>query len=168
MSENTTQTTEEPTQQSAEDVAPQGTAERMFTQEEVNKLVGEARKKVRSQYEGFDDYKAKAEATADYEDIKAERDKLSQELEYRVLLDKVSEETGIPKSLIHGETEEEMTASAKAVSEYIETIKPKYPEDKGGGTTPKPQTRASLSDIKDPIARLNARAQIIESEIRHK
>lgn len=51
--EDTPQVETEPTEQKPE-------AERTFTQEEVNKLMGDVRKKTRSQYEDYDALKAKA------------------------------------------------------------------------------------------------------------
>ena len=162
MADESTQATEEITQQQAE--PQQGTGERTFTQEEVNKLVGDARKTVRSQFEGYEDLKAKAAAWADYDEVREERDRLAADIARRDLLDKVSAETGVPRTLIHGETEEEMAASAKALSDYIESQRPAYPEDKGGAKTAAGPTRESLSDIKDPKKRLMARARIIEEE----
>lgn len=71
----------------------------------------------------------------------------------------VSEKTGVPASLLHGETEEELTASAQAISEFVKASAPAYPTDKGGAPTPQAATRESISQIKDPLERIAARAE---------
>ena len=147
--EGTTGTTEGQTGAAAQS-EPQ---ERTFTQAEVNKLVGDARKKVRAQYQGYDELRAQADAHADYDDIKAERDALAGQIAHRELLDKVSAATGVPATLIHGETEDDMTASANAIAAYAKAQQPAYPTDKGGGANPAPATRESILSIKDPAAR---------------
>ncbi|MBR2682636.1 MAG: hypothetical protein IKE22_05140, partial [Atopobiaceae bacterium] len=113
--------------------AQSGTQERTYTQaevdellggyveqSEVNRLVGEARRKARSKFEGYDEYKAHAEAWADYDEVAKARDEatakvasLEAAIAYRDLVDKVSQATGVPGSLLKGETEEELTASAE-------------------------------------------------------
>ena len=161
MAENTTQVTEG-TNQSA---SAEQTGEKTFTQAEVDKLISERLKRERSKYEGFDDIKAKAakaDSWADYDDVKAERDRLTAEIAHRDLLDKVVAETGIPRGLVHGDTEEEMRASAQAVAAYVETLKPQHPTDKGGAASPKPTTRESILAIKDEDARRRAIAENIE------
>ncbi|MBQ9058529.1 MAG: hypothetical protein IJ125_05045, partial [Atopobiaceae bacterium] len=95
-------------------------------------------------------------------DIKAERDRLTAEVEKRDLLDKVSTSTGVPKNLIHGETEEQMMASAQALNTYIESLKPSYPQDKGGAKSAKPLTKEEILKIEDTEARMAAIAQHIE------
>ena len=126
----------------------------MVEQAEVNRLVGEARRKARSKYEGYDDYKARAEAWADYDDVAKARDDatarvaaLEATIAHRDLVDKVSDETGVPRSLLKGETEEELMASAEAVKAYAGAQAPKppeYPEDKGGAANPSPMTREQI------------------------
>ena len=123
-------------------------------QSEVNRLVGEARRKTRSKFEGYDEYKAAAEAHADYDEVASARDSAQAEVEalraqiaHRDLVDKVSADTGVPGSLLKGETEEELVASAEAVKAYAGTQappEPTYPEDKGGGATPAPITKEQI------------------------
>lgn len=149
--------------------AQSGQQERTFTQDEVNRMVGDARKRERSKYEGYDEYKAQAEARADYDDVKAERDGLLALIAHRDLLDKVSAATGVPAALIQGETEEEMTASAEAVAAYARAQQPAYPQDKGGGATPKPATHADIDKkprdtAQQRMERLMERAQLIDQE----
>lgn len=162
--------------------AQSGTQERTYTQAEVdemlggyveqgevNRLVGEARRKARSKYEGYDEYKAHAEAWADYDEVAKARDEatakvasLEAAIAHRDLVDKVSQATGVPGSLLKGETEEELAASAEAVKAYAGAQAPKppaYPEDKGGGANPKPITKEQIEAITDPVERVRIRAQ---------
>lgn len=122
-------------------------------QDEVNRLVGKARREARSKYEGYDEYKAHAEAWADYDEVAAARDKANAEVEslraqiaHRDLVDKVSDATGVPRSLLKGETEDELNASAEAVKAWADAQAPqqRYPEDKGGGMTPSPMTKEQI------------------------
>ena len=138
-------------------------------QDEVNRLVGKARREARAKYEGYDEYKAHAEAWADYDEVAAARDKATAEVEalkaqiaHRDLVDKVAEATGVPRTLLQGTTEEELTASAEAVKAYASAQTPPpppYPDDKGGGTSPSPITREQIEAIKDPIERVKVRAK---------
>lgn len=189
MADATTQVTEgtNTTPQQGEGTAQTGAAaqsgtERTYTQaevdellgdyveqSEVNRLVGEARRKARAKFEGYDEYKAAAEAHADYDEVVAARDKaladvesLTASIAHRDLVDRVSAATGVPGSLLKGETEEELTASAEAVKAYAGAQAPAYPEDKGGGANPSPITRDQIESIKDPVERVRTRAQHID------
>ena len=162
--------------------APSGNTERTYTQaevdellggyveqSEVNRLVGEARRKARSKFEGYDEYKAHAEAWADYDEVVAARDKatsdvatLTAQIEHMRLVEKVHVATGVPSALLKGDTEDELTASAEAVKAYAGAQAPAYPEDKGGGANPSPITRDQIESIKDPVERVRTRAQHID------
>ena len=141
----------------------------MVEQSEVNRLVGEARRKARSKYEGYDEYKAHAEAWADYDEVAKARDdanarvaSLEAVIAHRDLVDKVSDATGVPRSLLKGETEEELNASAEAIKAYASAQAPEppaYPEDKGGGANPSSMTREQIESISDPVERVRVRAQ---------
>ena len=166
-------------------IEPSGSKERTYTQaevdellggyveqSEVNRLVGEARRKARSKYEGYDEYKAHAEAWADYDEVAKARDDatakvaaLEAQIAHRDLVDKVADATGVPRSLLKGETEEELTASAEAVKAYASAQVPEqqvYPGDKGGGSNPSPITKAQIEAIKDQGERIRMRAQHID------
>ena len=75
---------------------------------------------------------------------------------------KVAQATGVPASLLQGDDEEAMTASANAIAEYAKAQAPSYPADKGAGANHAPVSRESIEQIKDPVARINARAQHID------
>ena len=136
--------------------------EKMFTQEEVNKIMGELRAKERAKYAGFDDYKAKAAKFDEAQEAsKSEMEKLldraskaEAELEEmramnarRDLLDKVSKETGVPAELLKGDTEEELAASAQQIAAYAKAKEPGIPEDKGGAATQKAAARREMPVI---------------------
>lgn len=135
-------------------------------QSEVNRLVGEARRKARQKYEGYDEYKAQAEAHADYDEVASARDAATAEVESlkaqlarRDIVDRVSEETGVPGKLLKGETEDELRASAEAIRAYAGGAATAvaqattYPADKGGGSTTKPLTKDEILAEKDTAKR---------------
>lgn len=114
---------------------------RTFSQEEVDRLVGKARIKERSKYEGFDAFKAKADQ---YDAFKAEKEQEIEELKAQLAevreseaamsaqmarasaVSKVSAETGIPASAIEnlrGDTYEELSEMAASLRSSI----PMYP-----------------------------------------
>lgn len=73
----------------------------------------------------------------------------------------VSEETGVPASLLHGDTEDDLRASAKAVCDFVASKAPGYPADKGAGASAAPVSRASIEQIKNPAERVAMRARHI-------
>lgn len=182
--EGTTKTPEtEGTTQTAS-IEPSGTQERTYTQaevdellggyveqSEVNRLVGEARRKARARFEGYDEYKAHAEAWADYDEVARARDEatakvasLESQVEHMRLVEKVHVATGVPSALLKGETEEELTASAEAIKAYASAQAPEppaYPEDKGGGANPSPMTREQILAEPDTQKRRRLIAQNI-------
>lgn len=81
---------------------------------------------------------------------------------HQSLLNTVSSATGVPASLLKGETEEELTQSANAVKAFANSNAGGFPEDKGGGASSAPMTREDIDKIKDPLARIRARAEHIE------
>lgn len=143
--------------------------EGLFSQADVDGIVKDRLRKERAKYEGYAQYKADAEAHADYDEVVAARDRALADVERltasaarRDLVDKVSAATGVPGSLLKGETEDELTASAEAVKAYAGSQAPAYPEDKGGGANPSPITRDQIESIKDPVERVRTRAQHID------
>ncbi len=74
----------------------------------------------------------------------------------------VSQATGVPADLLKGETAEELEASAKLVNDFVARKQPGYPSDKGGGSNGAAVTRESIEAIKDPAARIKARAEHID------
>ena len=73
-------------------------------------------------------------------------------------LSTVSEETGVPVSLLHGETEEEIRDYARSILDFSAHTKPSIPKDQGGSAGKPTTTRESIESIKDPVERVRARA----------
>ncbi len=77
------------------------------------------------------------------------------------LVAKVAVEKGVPASLLHGEDEDALKASADAIAAYVSKQVPGYPADKGGAGKAKPMTKEAIEAIADPVARIRARAENI-------
>ncbi len=87
----------------------------------------------------------------------AELDALKKAKAHSDLVGKVSAETGIPAHLLHGDTEEELSESAKQLASFIEASKPTFPTDKGGSTSNGAAvTRETIMAIKNPTERVRA------------
>lgn len=147
-----------------------------FTQEELNSIVEERLNRERKKYEGFEDYKAKAEqldqieeankselqkATEKAEKLEAELTSLKNAESLRKIKEKVATETGVPAGLLTAETEEACTEQANAILAFAQP-KTGYPnlKDSGEVTTPT-MTKEEILAIKDERKRLKA----IESNI---
>ena len=113
-----------------------GTGDKLFTQEEVNSLVGQARLKERGKYRDYDKYKAAfdeqgamRERMSDLESrldtAESERDALKTKAQRDADVAAVAGEKGLPASLIFGDTPEQMAANADAILAHIESLKPK-------------------------------------------
>lgn len=123
-----------------------GNESKTFTQEEVNKIIGERLAKEKSRYADYDDIKAKAakydkqeEANmSELEKAQKTANKYKQELEsykksekLHEVRSKVSKETGVPEDMLYGETEEECKLQAEKILKFS---KPQaYPEVSDGG-----------------------------------
>lgn len=119
---------------------------------ELDALAGQLQEE-RSKQTDAEDRAAKAEA--EMERIKAELDRTK-------LIGRVSEETGVPAALLFGDDEEALKASASAINAYAATKANAYPADRGSGKAANPVTVASIESIKDPVARIRARAEHID------
>ncbi|WP_270207988.1 hypothetical protein [Eggerthella lenta] len=132
MSESTAQAGSTPATEGGENPSAEGS--RTFTQEEVNKLVGEARVKVRGQYADFDKYKEAAERLAEIEEagktemqkanerlaaLEQERDALLAEKNASAWRKEVSEATGVPAEVLEGATKEMIEAHAERLKPYF-------------------------------------------------
>lgn len=160
-----------------QDQAPEKDEPRMFTQDEVNEMMGKVRREARGKFADYDELKAKAERydaaeeaakteleRANERAAKAEAElKEAREREERAaLLRRVSEDTGVPTGLLKGSTEEELRDSAKAVAAYAASKRPEYPADKGGAPAGGARmTKEAIESIKDPLTRLRVRAENI-------
>lgn len=138
-------------------------AEKTFTQAEVDAIVGERLKRDRAKYADYEDMKAKAEKFDQLEEAsKSELQKaiergnaLETELEalktansIRDIRQTVAEKTGVPATLLTGETQEECEEQAQKILEFSN---PKgYPNVRDGGEITKnigkPSTRQQFAD----------------------
>ena len=141
-----------------------------FTQQELDAIVADRLKRERQKYEGFEDFKAKAQKYDELEEAnKSELDKahervttLETELnslkkaeEIRLIREKVAKEMSIPASavsLITGETEEACKEQAKAILGIA--IPSSYPTIPDGGElqnvskgTPKEAFKTYMSQV---------------------
>lgn len=89
--------------------------------------------------------------------VKGELDALRGELEAMKaekarteLVARVAAEKGVPASLLHGEDEDALKASADAIAAYVSQQVPGYPTDKGGAGKAKPMTREAIEKIANP------------------
>lgn len=136
---------EETVKQENENTA--GGQEKTFTQAELDRIVAERLGRERAKYEGYEDFKAKAEkydmqqeaAKSDLQKAQEESagweakyEALSKEIDARNIRDKISRETGVPADCLTGETEEACKAQADAILKF-RGDKPKYPSLQDGG-----------------------------------
>lgn len=125
--------------------------ERTFTQAELDAIITDRLNREREKYAGFEDYKAKAEKfdaaeEANKSDLqkaqeqaahyKAQLDAFQKEIETRNARDKVEKETGVPSTLLTGETEEECKKQAENILAWRGEA-PKYPAVKDSGEAAK-------------------------------
>lgn len=122
MSEQTgvTNTTEETNEQAVD---------KTFSQEEVDRIVQERLARERAKFSDYEDLKAKAdkfeqfeesqktEAQKQQEALEAAQSELA-ELRVAKIRAEVAAEKGVPASLLTGETQEELVASADALIEF--------------------------------------------------
>lgn len=95
--------------------------ERTFTQADVDKIVGERIAGVKAKYADYDEIKTTANAAAA---TAAELDQTKAalaEAQGTNLRQKVATEHGVPVELLHGTTEDELTASATALAAFAAT-----------------------------------------------
>lgn len=117
-----------------------------FTQADVDSIVKERITRERAKYEGFEELKAKAAKFDEMEEAnKSELQKMSEKAqaletelnsmkkaaEIQTIRDKVATSTGVPASLLTGDTEDDCKAQAEAIIAFAH---PKgYPTVKDGG-----------------------------------
>lgn len=124
-----------------------------FTQEEVNSIVSDRLIRERSKYSDYNDLKEKAQkydeqqeagkselqkANERAEQFKNELDAMKKQKQIQDIRTAVSAETGVPSSLLLGESEEDCRAQAEAIKKYAEGTK--YPEVHDGGEPQKKPT----------------------------
>lgn len=136
--------------------------EKTFTQEELNQILSERLKREREKYGDYDSLKEKAErfdqiqedakselqkATERAEKLQTELSELKHAEEVRAIRDKVAQTTGVPASLLTGETEEACNEQAAGILSFKTSSA--YPTVKDGGEIQKTvegSTRQQFAD----------------------
>ena len=130
----------------------------VFTQEDVDRIVGDRLSRERAKYADYDALKEKAarwdaaeeanktelqKAQESRDALQKELDGLKQAAALREMRDKVAEETGVPASLLTGATEEDCKAQADAIKAFA---KPGYPDVRDGGEAQRPRSKKTAKD----------------------
>lgn len=107
--------------------------EKTFTQAELDQIISDRLKRERDKYTDYDALKEKAQkfdqieenaktelqkATEKAEKLEAELSVMKHAEEVRTIREKVANATGVPTSLLSGDTEEDCTAQAKAILDF--------------------------------------------------
>lgn len=148
---------------------------KVFTQEDVNRIVADRLKRAKADAAEMDELRKKAEeldeikaanqselerAQKAYADASAELERMKAEAARNALVNKVAAEKAVPASLLKGSTEDELAASADAIVEFVKK-QTGFPTDRGGAASAKPVTREAIEKMTDPVARVRARAENI-------
>lgn len=107
----------------------------------------------------LEEMKKQLESAGDDTGLKNRVSELEQENESLKVKVRVSKETGVPVDLLHGVTEDDISASAKAVSEYASTFaktQALYPQDKGGAANAQV---IDVNSIENPLEFVRARTK---------
>lgn len=127
---------------------PSNEPERTFTQSELNAILGDRLAQERKKYADYEELKGKAEKydaaeEASKSELQKEQEKnasLQKQLEAfqradteRKLKEKVSQETGVPVSVLRGATEEELKAQAEEILKIYKPETVSYPIVRDGG-----------------------------------
>lgn len=146
--------------------APNAEEARTYTQAEIDQMIEDRLHRERKKYADYEDLKAKAEkfdaaeeaqkselqkATERAESLQAKVDQMEKAEQIRTIRAEVSQETGIPASLLTADTREACEEQAKAIAEYSASAEPPaYPSVKDGGdpqkTTGKKSTRDQFAE----------------------
>lgn len=126
----------------------EGSAEKTFTQAELDQIISERLKREREKYVDYDSLKEKAQkldqieedaktelqkATERAEKLQTELSEMKHAEEVRSIRDKVAKETGVPASLLTGDTLEACTEQAAGILSFKTASNSTYPTVKDGG-----------------------------------
>ena len=138
--------------------------EKTFTQEDVNKIVGDRIAREREKFADYDAIKAKAEKFDEIEEankselekaqervnkLQTELDSMKAAEQVRAIRDEVSKATGVPSNLLTAETKDGCEEQAKAIKAYTESNRTGYPSVVDSGeakTTTKGTTKEQFAD----------------------
>lgn len=145
MSNETTQTTE--VEQTG--AAAQSGQERTFTQEDVNRLVGEARTKERKKYEGYVDGSKLAELQAQAESAQKELDELKAAQARADAVAAAAKSAGIPievAQMLNGTDADQLIEQAKRLLKLM-PVHPTRTDDGGTRATAKKTAADSFAEL---------------------
>lgn len=146
MADENTQATEGTNDQTA---AAAQSGERTFTQEEVNRLVGEARTKVRKQYEGYVDGAQAAEAAERASKAEAELQELKAQAQRSADVSAAAQKAGIPlevAQMLNGKDADELLEQAQKLLRLM-PVHPTRTDDGGAQVTAKTSTAKQFADL---------------------
>jgi hypothetical protein len=138
MADTTTQATEGTNEQQTAAAAQSG--ERTFTQEEVNRMVGDARVKERKKYEGYVDGKDAAEAAERAQKAEAELARLKAEAQRATDVSAAAEKAGIPlevAQMLNGTDADELLEQAKKLLKLMPVHPARIDDGGASGATAK-------------------------------
>lgn len=137
-------------------------SEKTFTQEDVNRMIGERLARENAKYSDYEELKKKAseydqmkdsekselqKATERADQLQLQLDKLTKDNAVRVIREKVAKEKGIPVGLLTGDTEELCISQADAI---IDFAKPgSYPTVKDTGEMRKQGKKSTADQFAD-------------------
>ena len=144
MADETTQATED-----AQTAAAAQSGERTFTQEEVNRLVGDARVKERKKYEGYVDGKEASEAAERAAKAEQELAQLKADAQRRADVSNAAEKAGIPlevAQMLNGTDADELLEQAKKLLKLM-PVHPARTDDGGGRAAAKKTSADTFAEI---------------------
>lgn len=139
------------------------TVDKTFTQAELNAIVADRLSREREKYTGFEEFKAKAakydaaeeaaksdlqKAQEQAEQYKAQAEAFQREIATRDARAKVAAETGVPVTLLTGDTEDACKKQAESLLAW-HGEKPKYPTLNDAGETAKVSGGKTRDQFKD-------------------
>ena len=149
MADETTQATEESTTEQTASAEQSG--QRTFTQEDVNRLVGEARVKERKKYEGYVDGKEAAEAAERASKAEAELAQLRADAQRTADVSAAAEGAGIPlevAQMLNGADAKELLEQAKRLLKLM-PVHPARTDDGGARAAAKTTNAQRFADFFD-------------------
>ena len=144
MADETTQTTED-----NQTGAAAQSGERTFTQEEVNRMVGDARVKERRKYEGYVDGEAAKEAAERAEKAEAELAQLKADAQRAKDVSAAAESAGIPlevAQMLNGKDADELLEQAKKLLKLM-PVHPTRTDDGGGRAAVKKTAADTFAEL---------------------
>ena len=115
--------------------------------EEAKKQLAEARAAIEKLKESAPDPEALEKATKRVADLEAELNGVKSAEKLRVLREAISGDTGVPASLLTGETEDDCKAQAKAILEFARPTA--YPLIRDGGEIHTPSGKSTRDQFSD-------------------